>query len=111
MYIISSNKYLIDKGQYLTKIIALVSIVLLWITYQNRSSQRVKETFIYNEPTISQTIEKIYVNPSQIYQCDGRQYCSQMSSCEEATYFLKHCPHPKMDGDGNGIPCEKQWCY
>jgi hypothetical protein len=43
-------------------------------------------------------------------KCDGRTYCSQMTSCSEAKYFLSHCPGVKMDGDGNGIPCEKQWC-
>ena len=44
------------------------------------------------------------------YQCDGRQYCSQMHSCKEATYFLQHCPDTHMDGDRDGIPCERQWC-
>jgi len=44
------------------------------------------------------------------YHCDGRQYCSKMTSCKEAKYFLKHCPNTKMDGDGDGIPCESQWC-
>lgn len=46
----------------------------------------------------------------QDYTCDGRQYCSQMTSCEEARWFLKNCPDMKMDGDGDGIPCEEQWC-
>ena len=44
------------------------------------------------------------------FQCDGRIYCSQMRSCEEATFFLKNCPGTRMDGDGDGIPCENQWC-
>jgi len=44
------------------------------------------------------------------FHCDGRQYCSQMSSCEEAKYFLAHCPDVKMDGNQDGVPCEKQWC-
>lgn len=44
------------------------------------------------------------------FKCDGRTYCSQMTSCAEATYFLKNCPNVKMDGDNDGIPCEKQWC-
>jgi len=44
------------------------------------------------------------------FSCDGRQYCSQMKSCAEAKYFLANCPGVKMDGDGDGIPCEKQWC-
>ena len=42
--------------------------------------------------------------------CDGRTYCSQMTSCAEAKYFLAHCPNVKMDGDHDGIPCEQQWC-
>jgi len=44
------------------------------------------------------------------FRCDGRQYCSQMTSCAEAKYFLLNCPGVKMDGDHNGVPCEKQWC-
>jgi hypothetical protein len=44
------------------------------------------------------------------FQCDGRTHCSQMTSCAEATYFLKSCPGVKMDGDNDGVPCEQQWC-
>jgi hypothetical protein len=44
------------------------------------------------------------------FKCDGRKYCSQMTSCEEATFFLKNCPGVQMDGDNDGVPCEKQWC-
>jgi len=48
--------------------------------------------------------------PQPEYACDGRVYCSQMTSCEEAKYFLAHCPGVKMDGDNDGIPCERQFC-
>ena len=48
--------------------------------------------------------------PHDTYSCDGRVYCSQMTSCDEAKYFLAHCPGVKMDGDGDGIPCERQFC-
>jgi len=44
------------------------------------------------------------------FRCDGRTYCSQMTSCAEATYFLKNCPGVKMDGNNDGVPCEQQWC-
>jgi alpha/beta superfamily hydrolase len=44
------------------------------------------------------------------FKCDGRKYCSQMTSCPEAKSFLKNCPGMEMDGDGDGIPCESQWC-
>jgi cold shock CspA family protein len=47
---------------------------------------------------------------SENYRCDGRQHCSQMTSCAEARYFLRNCPDTKMDGDGDGTPCEEQWC-
>lgn len=43
-------------------------------------------------------------------RCDGRTQCWQMRSCEEATFFLRHCPGTQMDGDGDGVPCERQWC-
>ena len=48
--------------------------------------------------------------PVQIFHCDGRTHCSQMTSCAEATYFLRNCPNTKMDGNNDGIPCEMQWC-
>lgn len=44
------------------------------------------------------------------FKCDGRTMCSQMTSCAEATHFVQHCPNTKMDGDGDGVPCERQWC-
>jgi cold shock CspA family protein len=59
-------------------------------------------------------------NPKQVtaprtqqpaFRCDGRQYCSQMTSCSEAKLFLKNCPGMKMDGNGDGVPCEQQWCF
>lgn len=50
------------------------------------------------------------VGSSPAFQCDGRTYCSQMTSCEEAKFFLQNCPGTKMDGNNDGIPCEQQWC-
>lgn len=47
---------------------------------------------------------------SSRFQCDGRTMCSQMTSCAEARYFLKHCPNTRMDGNQDGEPCEQQWC-
>jgi hypothetical protein len=46
----------------------------------------------------------------QHFSCDGRTSCSQMTSCEEAMYFLDYCPNTKMDGNNDGVPCERQWC-
>ncbi|UCV21623.1 cold shock domain-containing protein [Ferribacterium limneticum] len=58
-------------------------------------------------------VQAIQSSPATIagrFSCDGRRFCSDMTSCEEATYFLRNCPNTEMDGDGDGIPCESQWC-
>lgn len=44
------------------------------------------------------------------FKCDGRTHCSQMTSCAEATYFIQNCPNTQMDGNNDGVPCERQWC-
>ncbi|MEM5547041.1 cold shock domain-containing protein [Pseudoalteromonas fuliginea] len=41
------------------------------------------------------------------FTCDGRQYCTQMSSRAEAVFFINNCPNTKMDGDRDGDPCER----
>lgn len=61
----------------------------------------------FNETILKPSNKTISVNN---YSCDGRQHCSQMSSCEEATFFIKNCPNTKMDGDYDGVPCERQHC-
>jgi hypothetical protein len=33
-----------------------------------------------------------------------------MTSCEEALYYLKQCGRTDMDGDGDGVPCERTLC-
>jgi len=49
-------------------------------------------------------------NLTSAFRCDGRTHCSQMTSCDEAKFFLRNCPGTQMDGDGDGVPCEQQWC-
>ncbi|MCU1717718.1 excalibur calcium-binding domain-containing protein [Pseudomonas sp. 5P_3.1_Bac2] len=57
---------------------------------------------------IEQALEQSF--SSKVFRCDGRTDCSQMTSCAEATYFLRSCPGAKMDADNNGVACAKQWC-
>jgi cold shock CspA family protein len=44
------------------------------------------------------------------FECQGKRHCSEMTSCEEAIFYLKNCPDVEIDGDGDGIPCESEWC-
>ena len=48
--------------------------------------------------------------PAPSFSCQGKTRCSEMVSCPEAEYYLSHCPNVKIDGDGDGIPCEEQHC-
>ncbi|MDI1362449.1 cold shock domain-containing protein [Methylotenera sp.] len=47
---------------------------------------------------------------SNHFQCTGKSRCNEMTSCDEAMFYLSHCPGTITDGDGDGIPCEDQWC-
>ncbi len=64
---------------------------------------------VSNAGAIADPISKIQDN-TVIYQCDGRTHCSQMTSCEEAKFFIRNCPNTEMDGDDDGVPCERQFC-
>lgn len=61
-----------------------------------------QEPPIIVSPAVEDSVDTV---PSQ-FSCDGRQYCSQMTSREEAEFFIRNCPDTKMDGDRDGIPCE-----
>jgi len=117
-------------------VILLLVGVIAWQGY-NSNKQHLPQFSLFGNQTIQRTSQpapptsysKLYTDirppeyaqkmatseqkgPSKLtnYRCDGRTYCSQMNSCEEATWFLKNCPGTKMDGNNDGIPCEKQWC-
>lgn len=38
--------------------------------------------------------------------CGTKYYCKEMDSCEEAIYYFVNCGLTRLDGDGDGIPCE-----
>jgi endonuclease YncB( thermonuclease family) len=38
--------------------------------------------------------------------CSGKRYCKDMSSCEEARFYLETCGLKALDRDGDGRPCE-----
>lgn len=71
-------------------------------------------TYVDSDPNSTSILPVRTVLTSQpaalSFSCDGRKHCSQMTSCAEATYFTNNCPNTKMDGNNDGIPCEKQWC-
>jgi endonuclease YncB( thermonuclease family) len=41
------------------------------------------------------------------FSCGRKIYCSQMNSCGEANFYLRHCGLTRLDGDSDGKPCER----
>ncbi len=44
------------------------------------------------------------------FTCAGKRTCPEMTSCAEATFYLRHCSGTLQDGDGDSVSCEDQWC-
>jgi len=86
-------------------ILSGVAVVLLGIffTPTNQHAQNIS-------PLASATILGKVRKKDSNFQCNGKIYCSEMSSCAEARFYLRNCSGTKMDGNNDGIPCEKQWC-
>ena len=72
--------------------------------------QHFKATSPLEVPAAPSAAAPQLIAPTPRFACQGKQYCSQMTSCAEATFYLKNCPDVKIDGDGDGVPCEEQWC-
>ncbi|MGK0409977.1 MAG: cold shock CspA family protein [Shewanella psychromarinicola] len=60
----------------------------------------------------NQDVEQMqWIEPTPSFRCEaGKTHCSQMTSCEEATFYIRNCPGTQMDGNNDGVPCERQFC-
>jgi deoxyribonuclease I len=41
------------------------------------------------------------------WTCGAKTTCGQMESCEEAMFYLTQCGVTRLDGDGDGVPCNR----
>ena len=59
---------------------------------------------VANEPGVAPPAVSVgaAVSPT----CGAKTYCREMSSCDEARFFLVRCGLARLDGDGDGVPCE-----
>ena len=81
---------------------------MAWFGYSAYTTRAAKFDSSLPAPPAALSLAKLPV-PAD-FRCDGRSMCSQMTSCREATLFLQNCPGMQMDGNGDGVPCEQQWC-
>ena len=90
-------------------VIAIIG-ALIWFGYGKYKAINSQPVIDFTgSASASSASEASAAAPSQ-FSCDGRTHCSQMRSCAEATYFIHSCPNTKMDGNNDGVPCERQWC-
>lgn len=45
--------------------------------------------------------------PGQTWRCGEKTYCTQMNSCAEAMFHFQQCGLARLDGDRDGVPCER----
>ena len=91
-------------------IILAIICAIGWQLYSRREAERASIASASEKSWIKSARSDAPTGATVAFRCDGRKYCSQMTSCQEATYFLKNCPGAKMDGNNDGVPCEQQWC-
>jgi cold shock CspA family protein len=114
-HLVKSSPYAAPKNKMASHIISVLLFIGLGIY---GVSQFNKITANASEPVPTQLqLDANPLNQSSVqkleasFQCEsGKTHCSHMQSCEEATFYLKNCPTTQMDGDGDGIPCERQHC-
>lgn len=54
----------------------------------------------------SKLLVQARVKAGNSFQCGAKRYCNQMTSCEEAEFYLIQCGLTRLDGDSDGGPCE-----
>ena len=95
------NNSLVSNAFMAVLVVAIGSIAYIELIKTNGTHEH-SATSISNSAIKAQNTER--------YSCAGKVYCSEMTSCSEAKFYQRNCPGTKMDGDGDGIPCESQWC-
>ena len=84
----------------ITSIVVLAAIIFAWLVYSDYDRKEGGGDFSFED------FEDVSFN----FECLGKVDCSEMSSCEEAKYYMLNCPDTRLDPDGDGVPCESSVC-
>jgi micrococcal nuclease len=88
------------------------------IALQNEAKQVPRGLWAQNDPTPPWEWRKLHpstqsggMSPVAMAQvadasCGKKLHCSEMSSCEEAKFYLTQCGVKSLDSNGDGTPCE-----
>ena len=81
------------------------------LVLQNSAMEAKRGLWAQSDPMPPKEWRKAHAASQQQYVvqndiCGSKRYCSQMSSCNEANFYLSHCNARSLDKNHNGVPCE-----
>ena len=81
------------------------------LVLQNSAMEAKRGLWAQSEPMPPKEWRKTHAAFQQQYVvqndiCGSKRYCSQMSSCNEANFYLSHCNAKSLDRNRDGVPCE-----
>ncbi|RWX48043.1 Excalibur calcium-binding domain-containing protein [Candidatus Electrothrix marina] len=92
--------------------LSVIGVILACSGVYLFDEKRVRLVKEHREQSAARSVKKKAIGQKKSeFSCQGKTRCTQMRSCAEATFYIRNCPGTKMDGDGDGIPCESQWCH
>ncbi|ESE39589.1 excalibur calcium-binding domain-containing protein [Shewanella decolorationis] len=103
------NKSTNNTQSSFNRLISLLLLVAL-AGFGYKEFQQRQETIVEEKPAAYSEVQSPRTVEPQFHCEAGKTHCSHMRSCAEATFYIQNCPNTQMDGDGDGIPCERQWC-
>ena len=95
----------VDKPKKRFNLFPITAIIVLAVFIYTKIFHLKNQSNITTNPIVH--AEQI-AQPEK-FQCQGKVWCSDMGTYEEALFYLRNCPGTKMDGDGDGEPCESQF--
>ena len=54
----------------------------------------------------AQRPEMVATKARSSFTCGGKRFCQEIRTCAEAVFQLETCGLSRLDGDGDGVPCE-----
>ena len=81
------------------------------LVLQNGAMEAKRGLWAQADPMPPKEWRKTHAAPQHPYVvqndiCGRKRSCSQMSSCDEANFYLSHCNVKSLDKNRDGIPCE-----
>ena len=77
-----------------------------WLADRRSAFDKLLEEYeqrVGQEPALLGIIKS---QPLRHSSCGANRKCGEMTSCEEARFYLEKCGVKQLDGDGDGVPCE-----